>query len=112
MGVVESDGDLAALAAELRDPALRRPLEPTAGFEGLLRPYQKAGLGWLVRMRELGLGTLLADDMGLGKTVQLIAYLLDRRDDDERPGADRLPDLGARQLAARAAPVRAASCAP
>ncbi len=85
MGVVESDGDLAALAAELRDPALRRPLEPTAGFEGLLRPYQKAGLGWLVRMRELSLGTLLADDMGLGKTVQLIAYLLDRRDDDERP---------------------------
>ena len=85
--------DLAALAAELRDPALRRPLEPTDGFEGLLRPYQKAGLGWLVRMRELGLGTLLADDMGLGKTVQLIAYLLDRRDDDDAAGADRLPDL-------------------
>jgi SNF2 domain-containing protein/helicase-like protein/SNF2 helicase protein len=85
MGVVESDGDLAGLAAQLRDPALRRPMEPPEGFEGLLRPYQKAGLGWLVRMRELGLGTLLADDMGLGKTVQLIAYLLDRRDEDERP---------------------------
>ncbi len=85
MGVVESDGDLAALAGQLRDPALRRPLEPTESFEGLLRPYQKAGLGWLVRMRALGLGTLLADDMGLGKTVQLIAYLLDRRDDDSRP---------------------------
>jgi hypothetical protein len=85
MGVVESDGDLAALATELRDPALRRPVEPTAGFDGLLRPYQKAGLGWLVRMRQLGLGALLADDMGLGKTVQLIAYLLDRRDDDNRP---------------------------
>jgi len=85
MGVVESDGDLAGLAAQLRDPALRRPMEPPPGFDGLLRPYQKAGLGWLVRMRELGLGTLLADDMGLGKTVQLIAYLLDHRDDDERP---------------------------
>src|SRR5690348_8957035 len=85
MGVVESDGDLAGLAAQLRDPALRRPMEPPEGFEGLLRPYQKAGLGWLVRMRELCLGTLLADDMGLGKTVQLIAYLLDRRDEDERP---------------------------
>jgi hypothetical protein len=85
MGVVESDGDLAALAGELRDPALRRPLEPTESFAGELRPYQKAGLGWLVRMRALGLGTLLADDMGLGKTVQLIAYLLDRRDDDARP---------------------------
>ena len=63
-------------------------------------------------MRELGLGTLLADDMGLGKTVQLIAYLLDRRDDDDAAGADRLPDLGARQLAARAAPVRAGAAHP
>jgi SNF2-related domain/SNF2 Helicase protein/Helicase conserved C-terminal domain len=86
MGVVEAgDGELAALAAQLRDPALRRPLEPDAAFAGELRPYQKAGLGWLVRMRRLGLGTLLADDMGLGKTVQLIAYLLDRGDDDLRP---------------------------
>ncbi len=85
MGVVESDGDLAGLAAQLRDPALRRPMEPPPEFDGLLRPYQKAGLGWLVRMRAIGLGTLLADDMGLGKTVQLIAYLLDRRDEDERP---------------------------
>ncbi|HEX5558426.1 MAG TPA: SNF2-related protein [Gaiellales bacterium] len=85
MGVVESEGDLAGLAARLRDPAVRRPMEPPAEFEGLLRPYQKAGLGWLVRMRELGLGTLLADDMGLGKTVQLIAYLLDRGDEDDRP---------------------------
>ena len=85
MGVVESEGDLSGLAARLRDPALRRPTEPPPTFDGQLRPYQKAGLGWLVRMRELGLGTLLADDMGLGKTVQLIAYLLDRGDGDERP---------------------------
>jgi hypothetical protein len=85
VSVVETDGDLAGLAARLRDPALRRPVEPVAEFEGELRPYQKAGLGWLVRMRELSLGTLLADDMGLGKTVQLIAYLLDRSDNDERP---------------------------
>ncbi len=84
VSVVESEGDLSGLAARLRDPALRRPVEPVAEFEGELRPYQKAGLGWLVRMRELGLGTLLADDMGLGKTVQLIAYLLDRSDDDDR----------------------------
>ena len=58
----------------------RRP-----GSTGTLRPYQHVGLGWLVRMRELGMGALLADDMGLGKTVQLIAYLLDRSDRDERP---------------------------
>jgi hypothetical protein len=79
------DGGLADLAARLRSPALREPAEPAPGFHGTLRPYQHVGLGWLVRMRELGMGALLADDMGLGKTVQLIAYLLDRSDEDDRP---------------------------
>ncbi len=88
MGVsVPADGELERLAARLRDPALRAPMEPASGFHGRLRHYQEAGLGWLVRMRELRLGALLADDMGLGKTVQLIAYLLDRNDD---PGAPAL----------------------
>src|SRR6185437_6616179 len=41
--------------------------------------------GWLVGMRRLGLGALLADDMGLGKTVQLIAYLLERSDQADSP---------------------------
>jgi hypothetical protein len=78
-------GGLAQLAARLRSPALREPADPAPGFHGTLRPYQHVGLGWLVRMRELGMGALLADDMGLGKTVQLIAYLLDHSDRDERP---------------------------
>ena len=81
----QADGELAELAGRLRSPELWEPLDPKDGFQGVLRPYQRVGLGWLVRMRELGLGALLADDMGLGKTVQLIAYLIDRRDDDERP---------------------------
>ena len=78
-------GELERLVAELRDPELRAPMEPEAGFHGVLRPYQKSGLGWLVGMRRLGLGALLADDMGLGKTVQLIAYLLDRSDGVDAP---------------------------
>ena len=81
----QADGELAELAGRLRSPELWEPLDPKDGFQGVLRPYQRVGLGWLVRMRELGLGALLADDMGLGKTVQLIAYLVDRRDADERP---------------------------
>ncbi|HUZ85304.1 MAG TPA: SNF2-related protein, partial [Gaiellales bacterium] len=75
---VERGTGLDELVATLRDPGLRAPVDPPAGFSGELRPYQRVGLGWLVRMRRLGLGALLADDMGLGKTVQLIAYLLDR----------------------------------
>ncbi|MCP8967710.1 DEAD/DEAH box helicase [Ectobacillus ponti] len=40
-----------------------------------LRPYQQLGVEWLLHLRELGFGALLADDMGLGKTLQTIAYL-------------------------------------
>ena len=78
-------GELATLAAQLRDGAMREPMQPADGFHGELRPYQLAGLGWLVRMRELGIGALLADDMGLGKTVQLIAYLLNESDEPSSP---------------------------
>ena len=46
---------------------------PTLGTE--LRPYQRAGLGWLHFLRESRLGGCLADDMGLGKTVQALALL-------------------------------------
>jgi SNF2-related domain/SNF2 Helicase protein/Helicase conserved C-terminal domain len=83
--VGDPQGELDDLVRRLRDPALLEPAEPPAGFLGELRPYQKVGLGWLLRMRELGLGALLADDMGLGKTVQVIAYLLDRSDGHTGP---------------------------
>ena len=55
------------------------PAEPSADLDATLRPYQRAGLGWLAKMTELGLGGCLADDMGLGKTIQLIALHLHRR---------------------------------
>ncbi len=45
-------------------------------FVGTLRPYQRRGVGWLVYLRNLGLGACLADDMGLGKTIQALAMLL------------------------------------
>jgi superfamily II DNA or RNA helicase len=44
-----------------------------------LRPYQRAGLGWLQFLRETGVGGCLADDMGLGKTVQALAMLEELR---------------------------------
>jgi superfamily II DNA or RNA helicase len=46
-----------------------------------LRPYQRAGLGWLEFLRTTGLGGCLADDMGLGKTVQTLALLEQLRAD-------------------------------
>jgi SNF2 domain-containing protein/helicase-like protein/SNF2 helicase protein len=78
-------GELEGLAERLRAPDMRAPTTPNGGFHGVLRGYQQVGLGWLLAMRRLGMGALLADDMGLGKTVQLIAYLLDRSDDPDMP---------------------------
>ncbi|MFO0905012.1 MAG: DEAD/DEAH box helicase [Pirellulales bacterium] len=49
------------------------------GFQGRLRPYQEAGLGWLQGLENLELGGCLADDMGLGKTIQVLALLESRR---------------------------------
>ena len=46
------------------------------GFNGELRPYQKAGYNWLCFLNEYRLGGCLADDMGLGKTVQTLTLLL------------------------------------
>ncbi len=45
------------------------------GLQATLRPYQAEGLAWLQRLRESGVGGVLADDMGLGKTLQTIAHL-------------------------------------
>ena len=52
-------------------------LKPSAlgGFESVLRPYQRHGVGWLEFLRQSGFGGILADEMGLGKTVQTLAFL-------------------------------------
>ncbi|MGB3618238.1 MAG: SNF2-related protein [Catalinimonas sp.] len=46
-----------------------------AGFEGTLRPYQKAGYNWMLFLNKYRFGGCLADDMGLGKTIQALALL-------------------------------------
>ena len=40
-----------------------------------MRPYQVAGLNWLVSLHENGISGILADEMGLGKTLQTISFL-------------------------------------
>lgn len=66
--------------ADARDYAVRREsarampeiAEPPEGtFAGSLLPFQRQGLGFLLRARRC----LLADEMGLGKTVQALAFL-------------------------------------
>ena len=56
-----------------------QPCDPPEGFTGILRGYQKDGVGWIHFLEKFGFGGCLADDMGLGKTVQVLAMLEERR---------------------------------
>jgi len=72
----EASGALQELITNLTNNQAIAPIDPPAGFQGELRPYQARGVGWLAFLERWGLGACLADDMGLGKTVELIAFLL------------------------------------
>ncbi|SFJ68755.1 MULTISPECIES: DEAD/DEAH box helicase [unclassified Bacillus (in: firmicutes)] len=85
--VVEEENPFADMEIELDDyydklferllhigeiPSIKVP----TSLQATLRPYQQQGVEWLLYLRELGFGALLADDMGLGKSIQTITYLL------------------------------------
>lgn len=53
--------------------------KPVASFQGELREYQQAGLGWFKFLNDHRFGGCLADEMGLGKTVQVLSMLEGRR---------------------------------
>ena len=49
--------------------------EIPAKYKKILREYQIVGVEWMLKLRSMNLGGILADDMGLGKTLQVITYL-------------------------------------
>lgn len=55
-------------------------------FNGVLRPYQKAGYNWFHFLRKYNFGGCLADDMGLGKTVQTLALLQKIKEENHDEG--------------------------
>jgi superfamily II DNA or RNA helicase len=73
---------LAEVLEKMMDPA---QAEPPENLRATLRPYQQKGMAWLHFMTRLGLGACLADDMGLGKTLQVIALLLLRQGQSNKP---------------------------
>ena len=83
----ESTGVLSGLLDNLSDNKAVEPVNNIKGFVGELRPYQAKGVGWLSFLETWGLGACLADDMGLGKTIQLIAFLLNLKQENslEKP---------------------------
>ncbi len=71
-------------------PQLARLRSVMEGFSGIeasrlpedlatsLRDYQRVGVDWLVFLRDVGMGAMLADDMGLGKTLQALCVIRGR----------------------------------
>jgi non-specific serine/threonine protein kinase len=80
---------LAETLAALRDPAGLARVDPGKALNGVLRPYQHAGVQWLHLLSRLGLGACLADDMGLGKTIQVLSLLLVFKKETAREAAQR-----------------------
>ncbi|MEO1133594.1 MAG: DEAD/DEAH box helicase, partial [Cyanobacteria bacterium J06639_1] len=85
------DRALSDLMAQLRDPSQLEVLPNPDRLNGTLREYQRRGLSWLAYLERLGLNGCLADDMGLGKTIQVIARLVQERDDAGDRDATKLP---------------------
>ncbi|MHA1803605.1 MAG: DEAD/DEAH box helicase [Promethearchaeota archaeon] len=74
------EGDLNEILKRLRETKEFSRIDVPSSFNGTLRDYQKIGLNWLANLCDLNFGVCLADDMGLGKTIQIIAYLLYRKE--------------------------------
>jgi superfamily II DNA or RNA helicase len=82
----EAFGDVALpeeveiLRARLRNFGGIEEIEPPASLAKTLRGYQRRGLDFLQYLASFRFGGILADEMGLGKTLEMITYLLHRKD--------------------------------
>ncbi|QYO63878.1 SNF2 helicase-associated domain-containing protein [Leptolyngbya sp. 7M] len=88
---VDRHSSLAEMLAKLSDKSQLQPVDNPQHLRGALREYQKRGVSWLQFLEQLGLNGCLADDMGLGKTIQVIARLLQER--EQPKGKPILPTL-------------------
>ncbi|MFQ4134930.1 DEAD/DEAH box helicase [Nodosilinea sp. PGN35] len=87
----DRDDALATMLAQLSDKTRLALTPDPAQLQGSLRDYQKRGLSWLHYLENLGLNGCLADDMGLGKTIQVIARLVQEREEMSQNGNQPLP---------------------
>ncbi len=72
----QADPQYDEIMQKLRNFQGIKKVRPPRSLRGTLRNYQKAGLEWMLFLKEFGFGGCLADDMGLGKTIQALALLL------------------------------------
>lgn len=58
--------------------------EVPVSLKKVMRNYQKTGFRWLCTLDSMGFGGILADDMGLGKTLQIISFLLKKKEGPQK----------------------------
>ena len=75
---VKRDADYKSIIRDMKNVE-DSDFQVPATLNQVLRGYQKLGFRWLNTLAKLGFGGILADDMGLGKTLQVISYLLYRK---------------------------------
>src|SRR5262249_29190818 len=75
---VRFDAGFDELRRQVREFSGIQAVAEPPGFSGELRPYQRAGVGWLEFLQRFRFGGCLADDIGLGKTIQFLALQPDR----------------------------------
>ncbi len=88
---IDRTSSLAGMLSKLGDKSQLQPADNPKKLQGQLREYQKRGVSWLQYLEQLGLNGCLADDMGLGKTIQVIARLLQEREQAQKQRIKNIP---------------------
>ena len=70
------------LRDRLREFSGIEEVDPPEALKDTLRGYQRRGLDFLSYLSSFQFGGILADEMGLGKTLQVVTYLLKRKQDE------------------------------
>ncbi|MCR5558734.1 MAG: DEAD/DEAH box helicase [Schwartzia sp.] len=81
---LERDRSFKHLVRDIRSPEESDITVPEE-LSGVMRDYQVTGFSWLSGLAAHGLGGILADDMGLGKTLQVLAFLLSKKEEGREP---------------------------
>lgn len=82
---VQKNQEYKELVNDITDKNIDEDVKTPENLKCKLRYYQKTGYKWLKNLEEYKLGGILADDMGLGKTVQILALLLEYKENENHP---------------------------
>ena len=83
------NGEFKKIINDLEQDNINEEMSIPQEMQSTLRDYQKTGYKWLKVLDSYHFGGILADDMGLGKTLQILAILLEYKQNGEK----KLPSI-------------------